>query len=95
MPYIHITHSPGIGLREYRAVQEAMGPEPIAGNLLSLVGERDGALHVVDVWESATAADRFAAERLFPAFERTGITPGPHDTVTAFEAQLVVDQLPR
>ncbi|WP_280367616.1 hypothetical protein [Nocardia wallacei] len=91
MPYIHITRSPGVGLREYRIVHQALGPEPIAGNLLSIVGESDGALHVVDLWESAAAADRFAAERLFPAFARTGIRPGPGETVTAFDAEVVIE----
>ncbi|MFE3055279.1 hypothetical protein [Nocardia sp. NPDC059239] len=88
MSYIHISHTPGVGLQRYREVYEALGPEPLAGNLLHIVGELDGTLHIVDVWESAAAADRFAAERLFPAFERTGIAPGPDATSEAFEGEI-------
>ncbi|MBW0275071.1 hypothetical protein ATM97_28115 [Nocardia sp. MH4] len=86
MTYVHITESPGVGLAQYRTVHEALGPEPVAGNLWHFVGECDGALTVVDIWESADAADRFAAERLFPALDRVGIRPGPDARVRAFEA---------
>ncbi|WP_040805891.1 hypothetical protein [Nocardia concava] len=88
MSYIHITRTPGVGLKEYRVVHEALGPEPIAGNLLHIVGELDGALHIVDVWESAALADKFAAERLFPVFEQTGLMPGPDARVEAFEGEV-------
>jgi hypothetical protein len=77
MTYILITRTPGMGLKEYQAVADELGPEPLAGNLVQLAGETtDGALLTVDVWESSVAADRFAAERLFPAFGRTGVGPG-------------------
>jgi len=46
----------------------------------------DGELVIVDVWRSRADADRFAAERLFPAFERAGVTPDAATDITAFEA---------
>ena len=45
----------------------------------------DGELVIVDVWRSRADADRFAAERLFPAFERAGVTPDAGTDITAFE----------
>ena len=94
MRYVHITRSPGQGLREYRAVLEHMGGEPPDGLLISLVGEAEGALHVVDVWESKAHADRFVAERLFPAFQRTGQGPGADSTYVAFETDDIVVKEP-
>ena len=86
MTYVHYTRSPGIGLAEYEKVQHELGPAPIAGHRSHHVGVVDGALVVVDVWESRTDADRFAAERLFPAFEKVGIRPDASGDITAFEA---------
>lgn len=91
MPYINITRTPGVGLPEYRAVVSELGGAPIAGQLLHIVGVSDGALHIVDVWESAAAADRYAAERLFPAFERAGVRPGPDASIHAFEGDVSTD----
>ncbi|MGV9818798.1 hypothetical protein [Nocardia xishanensis] len=89
MPYIHITHAPGAGLTEYRAVVEALGPEPVTGNLLHIVGESDGVLHIVDVWDSSVSADRYAAERLFPAFEKAGVRLGPETRLEVFDTEIV------
>lgn len=90
MRYVHITHSPGQGLTDYHAVLEDMGGESPDGLLISLVGEAEGGLHFVDVWESKAEADRFAAERLLPAFQRTGRGPGADATYIAFETDDVV-----
>ena len=89
MRYVHITRSPGQGLREYQAVLEDMGGESPEGLLISVVGEAEGGLHIVDVWESKAQADRFAAERLFPAFQRTGRSPGTDADYVAFETNEV------
>jgi len=90
MRYVHISHTPGQGLTDYQAVVEDMGDDRPDGLLISLVGEADGGLHIVDVWESKAHADRFAAERLFPAFQRTGRAPGADATYVAFETEDVV-----
>jgi hypothetical protein len=85
MTYINITRTPGQGLADYTAVRSELGQEPIAGNLLHRVGVVDGVLVTVDEWTSRSDADRFAAERLFPAFERAGIRPERATEITAFE----------
>ena len=92
MRYVHISHSPRQHLADYQAVIDDLGGDAPQGLLMSLVGEADGGLHIVDVWESKAQADRFAAERLFPAFQRTGRTPGADATYVAFEtADIVVN----
>ena len=86
MPYILITRSPGQGLKEYQAVEDELGPEQPAGNIASLAGETaDGVLITADVWESSVAADRFAAEQLFPAFSRLDLASVPDFSAWAFE----------
>lgn len=91
MPYIHITRTPGVTLKDYQVVHEALGAEPIEGLLLHIVGEVDGVMHMVDVWESSAVGDRFAAERLFPAFESTGIRPGADATAQGFDGEILID----
>jgi hypothetical protein len=86
MTYINITRTPGRGLADYAKVRAELGPEPIAGSLLHRVGVVDGVLVTIDEWASRSDADRFAAERLFPAFERAGMRPEATTDVTAFEA---------
>ncbi len=70
---------------EYTRVGRELGRVPIAGQVDHHVGVVDGALVIVDVWHSRADADRFAAERLFPAFERAGVTPDAAVEITAFE----------
>lgn len=89
MRYVHISHTPGHSMADYRNVVDALGDGPAEGNVLHIVGDADGALHIVDVWESRAAADRFAAERLLPAFQRTGRGPGSDATYVAFETDRV------
>lgn len=89
MPYVHISHSPGRTLADYRAVLQAVGDEPADGHLLSTAGEADGALHTADLWDSKASADRFVAERLFPAFAKTGLGPGNDSTYVEFETDQV------
>ncbi len=86
MSYVHVSRSPGTGLAEYEKIRRELGPTPNAGQRSHHVGLVDGALVIVDVWDSRTDADRFAAERLFPAFEKSGIRPNASVDITAFEA---------
>ena len=92
MSYVHVTRTPGAGLADYRKVVHELGTEPIAGQVTTHVGVVDGALVVVDVWETRADADRFAAERLFPAFERAEFRLHEATDVIAFEP--VVDAVP-
>jgi hypothetical protein len=86
MSYVHVTRSPGIGMPEYERVHRELGPVPIAGLNSHHAGVVDGTLVVVDVWDTRADADRFAAERLFPAFERAGVQPDASVDITAFES---------
>jgi hypothetical protein len=78
-----------MGLSEYERVERELGPTPRAGQHSHHVGVVDGVLVVVDVWDSRADADRFAAERLFPAFERAGVAPDASGDISAFEAVTV------
>jgi hypothetical protein len=84
--YIHVSRTPGLTTADYEKVVAELGPQPIAGKMQHYVGEVDGSLVVVDVWSSRTQADRFAAERLFPAFERVGIHPPADAMIFGYEA---------
>jgi hypothetical protein len=48
----------------------------------------DGVLQIIDVWTSKAEADRFAAERLFPAFQSSGMR-SVDASYTAFDADVV------
>jgi len=85
MSYVHITRSPGVSRETYDSVIAHLGTEPIAGQQSHYVGEVDGSLVIVDVWTSRSDADRFAAERLFPAFAAAGVHPQSSTEITAFE----------
>jgi hypothetical protein len=86
MSYVHITRSPGLAMSEYGRIHGEIGPAPVAGLIGHHVGVVDGTLVVVDVWDTRADADRFAAERLFPAFERAGVHPDASVDITAFES---------
>ncbi len=86
MSYVHITRSAGFDMETYERVERELGSAPIDGLTNHHVGVVDGTLVIVDVWHSRADADRFAAERLFPAFERAGVTPDSATDITAFDA---------
>ena len=87
--YVVCTHTPGRTMADFRSVNEALGDEPPAGLRASIAGEAEGVLHVIDVWESKAHADRFAAERLFPAMQQAGAKPGPDATYLGFDTDEV------
>jgi hypothetical protein len=89
MPYTHVSHVPGHSLSDYQAVAEVLGPQTPEGGLALIVGEADGALHIIDVWDSKAYADRFAAERLIPAFRQAGVTSGPEEAYIEFDATVL------
>ena len=84
MTYVHVTTTPGTSLETYFEVTQALGPDPVAGLVSRYAGNVDGTLVVVNVYESQAHADRFAAERLFPAFEQVGVPAPPDGIVLAF-----------
>lgn len=93
MPYATVTHSPSATLKEYQIVHGALGDERPDGLLFSAVGESEAGMHIVDVWATQADADRFVAERLHPAFQRTGIGPREGDTHIEFEIDMYVGPL--
>jgi hypothetical protein len=86
MTYVHITITPGRSLQTYHEVISAMGPQPVAGLASRYAGDVDGTLIVLNIFQSQTDADRFAAERLFPAYEQLSLPTPPNSTVLAFVA---------
>lgn len=89
MPYIHVSHVPGHSLSDYRAIAEVLGPQTPEGRLALIVGETDGALHIIDVWDTKAHSDRFAAEKLMPAFRQAAIAPGPEEAYIEFDAVIL------
>lgn len=85
MPYAHISHAPTSTIDDYRAVDDEIGDPRPDGLLLTILGSDDTGLHVVDLWESKAHADRFATERLLPAFTRTGKGPDADATYATFD----------
>ncbi len=54
----------------YDRILEALGDEPLAGQLLHLVVRRpEGGLRYIDVWESEEACTRAFDERVHPAVD--------------------------
>jgi hypothetical protein len=85
MAYATVTHSPATTLREFQAVNAALGDEQPEGRLLLLVGHSADGLHIIDVWATQAHADRFVAERLYPALQRVGLMPQERDFHVEFE----------
>lgn len=86
MPYASFTRSPGTTMQQVRAVSAALGSERPDGLLHALVGEADGAVLAVEVWATQADADRFVAERLYPAFQQAGLVPDDRTSVVGFDA---------
>ncbi len=54
----------------YSRILEALGPEPLAGQLLHLCVTRpDGGLRYIDVWESEQACAAAYEQRIHPAVD--------------------------
>lgn len=73
-------------MQQVRAVSAALGDERPDGLLHALVGEADGAVLAVEVWETQADADRFVAERLHPAFLTVDVMPDDRTSVVGFAA---------
>jgi hypothetical protein len=88
MAYATVTHSPATTLQDFRAVNATLGDEQPDGRLLLLAGQSADGLHIIDVWATQVHADRFVAERLFPALQRIGRLPDERDFHVEFEVTL-------
>lgn len=86
MPYVVITEQADRNLDDYRKVMDVLGGDIGEGHLFHAVGETDaGGLRVVDVWESQASAEKFQAEKLFPAFVQVFGNPQPPSRLETFE----------
>lgn len=82
-----ILRFPGKTRADYDRVNDVLGidqsrddgPWP-EGLQMHVAGEADGALYVLEVWESQAAQGRFIQERLGPALQQGGITGAPEIT---------------
>ncbi len=82
-----ILRLPGKTNADYDAVNAKLGIDPRSGigdwpaGLLShAAGEADGALVVMEVWESREAQGRFMEQRLGPAIGQAGVIATPELT---------------
>jgi hypothetical protein len=75
-----------IGREIYGRITDAIGPEPLAGQVLHLVVEREnGQLRYFDVWESRDAFMTAMDTRIHPAVDSAfgGARPGKEPTAHA------------
>ncbi len=92
MAYILITTTRGRGLQDYRSATAKIGsPQDIDGVLAQAVSGDQGMLRIVTFWKSRAHSDRFAAEKLMPAFRELGMTAAAQENTEflAFEADEV------
>ena len=70
---------PGVTEDEYNHVVAALGLDanPPVGAAFHVAGFSGGSLHVLDVWESQRAFERFQQERLAGAVQKAGIVSQP------------------
>ncbi len=75
MAYVHIAHTSGKTIDDFRMIAEKTDPpNETDGLLLHAAGSDDnGGLRVLTVWESKAHEERWEAEQLFPAFQAAGI----------------------
>lgn len=74
MPIVQVSHADSRA--QYEAVTERLdlSANRPAGLILHSAGETpSGTVEIVDVWASAEQAAAFERERLFPAFEASGV----------------------
>jgi hypothetical protein len=73
----------GVSPEQYEGVIEELGLDEDSpnGGMLHVAGFMDGALRVIDVWESGDAFGRFQEERLVPAVQKVGIETEPQAEV--------------
>jgi hypothetical protein len=83
MTYIISTNGPG-DEATFRKVGDLVGDRP-EGLVALYGGASDAGLSITAVWESKAKADRFTAEKLFPALRQLGVEPGAPTSMIEFE----------
>jgi hypothetical protein len=78
MAFVHIAHTKGRSIEDFRTVSAKHNPpQDIDGLLAWAAGSDESGLRVVSVWASKAHQERFAAEQLFPVFAELGMTDAP------------------
>jgi hypothetical protein len=80
MPTVMKMRWEGVTPEQYDTAREAVGweEEPASGGIFHVAWFADGALNVVDVWDSGDAWNRFSSERLMPGLQPLGLPGQPH-----------------
>jgi hypothetical protein len=74
MTYIHIAKVKGLGVGDFRRVNEnVIAPADTDGLLVIAAGSDDNGLVVTSVWQSKAQKDRYEAEHLLSAFQSHGV----------------------
>ena len=71
----------------YDQVNSKIGTEIAPGLIVHTASEVDGAVRIVDIWESADHAMAFAADRLGPAIAAVGAEMNPPEILDVFDLQ--------
>jgi hypothetical protein len=94
MAIVRIQETPADGMEMYDKVNAIahIDEDPPAGLIVHAASLADGAMLIVDVWESQEAFDRFSEERLMPAIREVmgGDPPEGMTTVRTHETHRVV-----
>lgn len=73
---------PGATLDQYDQVDQQVGPAKPDGVHLHIAGQTDGGVHVIEVWDSTDAIDRYMQTGLGEALEQANF---PEAHITDFE----------
>jgi hypothetical protein len=91
MPVVMSMHWNGLTPEQYEAARAAVnweGNEPNGGKV-HISWFEDGALRVVDVWDSAEAFNAFASERLMPGIAHLDFPGEPQVSITPAHAMFI------
>jgi hypothetical protein len=79
MPTVMLMEWPSVSETQYGQVMKALDLDQNrpAGAIFHVSGFSGGKLHVLDIWESQEAFERFQRERLTSAVQKVGISGQP------------------
>lgn len=67
MPFGVVQEMPGVSEREYRLVEQHLGPDRPPGLLAHVAGPTEGGWRIINVWQDEEAFRRFQSGRLMRA----------------------------
>src|SRR5436309_14707388 len=79
MATVMLMEWPGVNEEQYNRVMSALGlvSNPPSGAIFHVSGFSEGALRVLDIWDSQQAFERFQKDRLTAAVQKAGIASQP------------------